>query len=93
MLHNLKSISPVNATYIANCYICPARLFIECGAELLSKGDTIQGGSTSMGAFAHWILPLLQFLLDFISVDEFNAKEAPYVDDFTVVGKLSSIKD
>ena len=46
-----------------------------------------------MGAFTHWILPLLQFLLDFISVDEFNAKEAPYVDDFTVVGKLSSIKD
>ena len=53
MLHNLKFICPVNATYISNCYICPARLFIECGTELLSKEDTTQGDSTSMGAFAH----------------------------------------
>ena len=46
-----------------------------------------------MGAYALWILPLLQFLLDFISVNELYAKEVTFADDFTVAGKLSSIKD
>ena len=126
MLHNLIVICPVNATYISNCYMCPARWFIKCGAEIhlkrvqhkviqhrwidglffecgvellskegttqddptsmdqwivyrmwsrtTSKQGTTQADPTSMGAFAHWIFSLLQFLLDFISVDEFNAK-------------------
>ena len=46
-----------------------------------------------MGASALGILPLLQFLLDFISVSELNPKEVAFADDFTVAGKLSSIKD
>ena len=58
-----------------------------------SKQGTAQADPTSMGAFAHWIFSLLQFLLDFISVDEFNARQVPYVDEFTVVGKLSTNKD
>ena len=33
------------------------------------------------------------YLLDFISVYELNAKEVAFADDFTVAGKLSSIKD
>ena len=37
MLHNLIVICPVNATYISNCYMCPARLFIKCGAEIHLK--------------------------------------------------------
>ena len=36
MLHNFKFIYPVIATYVSNCYMCPARLFIG-GGELLSK--------------------------------------------------------
>ena len=36
---------------------------------------------------------LLQFLLDFISVNELNAKEVAFADDFTVAGKLLSIKN
>ena len=71
----------------------PARLFIIGGGELFSKEGTMQGDPTSIGAYAVRILPLLQFLLDFISVNELNAKEVAFADDFTVAGKLSSIKD
>ena len=93
MLHNLKSICPVIATYILKCYMYPAKLFIIGGGELFPKEGTTQGDPTSMGAYALGILPLLQFLLDFISVNEFNAKEVAFADDFTFAGKLSSIKD
>ena len=93
MLHNLKLICPVIATYILNCYMYPARLFIIGGGELFSKEGTMQGDPTSMGAYALEILPLLQFLLDFISVNELNAKEVAFADVFPVAGKLSRMKD
>ena len=80
---------PVTATCISNCYICPARLFIIGGGELLSKEGTTQDDLTSMGAYALGILPLLQFLFDFISVNKLNANEVAFAD----AGKLSSIKD
>ena len=57
------------------------------------KKRVAQGDPTSMGAYALRILPLLQFLLDFISVNELHTKEVAFADDFTVAGKLSSIKD
>ena len=41
--------------------MCPARLFIISGGELLSKEGTTQGDPTSMGADALGILPVLQF--------------------------------
>ena len=50
--------------------MCPARLFIISGGELLSKYGTTQGDQTSVGAYTLGILPLLQFLLDFISVNK-----------------------
>ena len=68
MPHNLKFICPVIATYISNCYMCPARLFIIGGEELFPKEGTTQGDPTSMGAYALGILLLLRFRLDFISV-------------------------
>ena len=73
--------------------MCPARLFIIGGGELLSKKGTTQGEPTSMGAYALGILPLLQFLFDFISVNELNAREVAFADDFTVTSKISSIKN
>ena len=73
--------------------MCPARLFIIGGGELLPKEGTTQGDPTSMGAYALGILPLLQFLLHYISVNELNAKEVAFADYFTVAGKLSTIKD
>ena len=42
MLHNLKFMCTVIATYISNCYMCPARLFIITGGKLLFKeGKTL----------------------------------------------------
>ena len=93
MLHNLKFICPFIATYISNCYMCPAKLFINGGGELISKEGTTQGDPTSMGASALGIIPLLQFLLDFISVNKLSVKGVAFADDFTFAGKLSSIKD
>ena len=46
-----------------------------------------------MDVYALAILPLLQFLLDFTLVNKLNAKEVAFADNFTVAGKLSSIKD
>ena len=70
LFHNLKFICPVIATNISSCYMCPARLFIISGGELLPKEGTTQGDRTSVGAYTLGILPLLQFLLDFISVNK-----------------------
>ena len=61
MLHNLKFICPVIATYISNCYMCPARLFIIGGGERFSKEGTAQCDPTSMGAYALGILPCFGF--------------------------------
>ena len=58
--------------------MCPARLFIIGGGELLSKEGTTQGDPTSMGAHTLRIPPLLQFLIDFISVNKLNAKEVGF---------------
>ena len=46
-----------------------------------------------MVAYALGIFPLLQFLLDFISLKELNAKAVAFAGNFTVSSKLSSIKD
>ena len=41
MLYNFKFTCPVIATYISNCYMCPARLFIIGAGELSSTEGTI----------------------------------------------------
>ena len=46
-----------------------------------------------MGADALGILPLIHFLLQFISVNHLSAREFALANDFTVAGKLTGIKD
>ena len=48
MIYSLKFICQVTATYISNCYMCPARSFIIGGGKLFSKEGTPQGDSTLM---------------------------------------------
>ena len=93
MLHNLKFICPIIATYIIVCYAAPSRLFIAGVGEILSSEGTTQADSTAMGAYALDILPLIKFLLEFIKLNEMNAKEIVFADDFFVAGNLKSIKD
>ena len=73
--------------------MCPARLFIIGEGEILSKKKTTQGDATSMDAYALGILPLLQFLLNCISVNKLNTNDVTFADGITVAGKFSCIKD
>ena len=59
----------------------------------MAKEETTQGDPTAMGAYALGILPLIHFLLEFISINHLSAKEVAFADDFTVAGKLTSIRD
>ena len=89
----MNFICPIITTYITNCYITPARLFIIGGGEILSKEGTTQGDPTAMGTYALGILSLIHFLLQFISINHLSAKEVDFADDFKVAGKLTSIRD
>ena len=46
-----------------------------------------------MKAYALGILPLIKFLLEFTNLNDMNAKEIVFLDDFSVAGSLNSIKD
>ena len=46
-----------------------------------------------MGAHELGILPLIKFLLEVISLNEMNAKEVVFEDDFSVADSLNSIKN
>ena len=70
MLHNLKLICHIIATYLINCCATPSRLFIVGGGEILSSEGTTQGDSTDMGANTSGILSLIKFLREFISLNE-----------------------
>ena len=65
MLHNLKFICPIIATYIVNCYATPSRIFIVGGGEILSSKGTTQSDPTALGAYA-----LIKLLLEFISLNK-----------------------
>ena len=99
MLHNLKFICPIFATYMINCYATPSRLFIVDGGEILPSEGTTQSDPTAMGAYTLGILLLIKFLLEFINLNEMNAKEVAFADDFSVAvsvavaGSLNSFKD
>ena len=71
----------------------PAKLSIIGGGEILSKEGITQGDPTATGVYASGILPLIHFLLKFISINCLSAKEVVFADDFTVAGKLTSIRD
>ena len=93
MLHNFEVICPIIATYIINCYATPSRLFIVGGGEILSSEGTTQGDPNAMGAYALGILPIIKFLLEFMNLNEMNAKEVVCAADFSVAGSLNYIKD
>ena len=46
-----------------------------------------------MGAYVLQFLPLVHFVLEFISINHLSTKEVALADDFTVAVKLTSIRD
>ena len=56
--------------------------------QLLCKCDP-----TAIGAYELGILPLIKFLLEFVNLDEINAREVAFANNFSVTGSLNSIKD
>ena len=93
MLHYLKFICPIVATCKINCYPTPSSLFIVGAGEILSSEETTQDDPTAMGGYVLSILPLIKLLLQFISLNEMNVKEAVFADEFSIAGSLNSIKD
>ena len=53
----------------------------------------VQDDPTALGAYALGILPLIKFLLEFINLNDMNAKEVAMADGFFVAGSLNSIKN
>ena len=88
MVHKLKFIYPIIATYIINCYTTPSRLFIVGRGEILSNNRTTQGEPTTMAGYALGILPLIKFLLEFINLNEMSTNEVVFADDFSLVGQF-----
>ena len=92
MLHNISITCPLITTFIANCYMKPARLFVARNHEIKSREGTTQGDPTAMGAYALGVTPLIHSLNEFIFINEHRSKEVAFADDFTVAGKASEIK-
>ena len=92
MLDNISITCPLITTFIANCYMKPARLFVARNHEIKSREGTTQGDPTAMGAYALGVTPLIHSLNEFIFINEHRSKEVAFADDFTVAGKASEIK-
>ena len=93
MLHHLKFICLIIATYIINCYATSSMAFFLGLGQILSSEGTAQGDPTATGAYALSILPSIKFLLVFINLNKMNAKEVVFADDFSVARNLNDIKD
>ena len=88
MLHNINIICPEIATYVKNCYIRPARLFITGGKELSSQEGTTQGDPIAMGMYALGLMPLLSA----INEHPIELKQVAFADDLTGVGSIFNLK-
>ena len=85
LLHNIRIICPVIATYVINSYCVNARLFITGGCEIKSKEGTTQGDPAAMPVYALGSIPLFNALWSS------DTKQVAYADDLTAGGKLKPL--
>ena len=69
------------------------RIYRTVACVLLDCLSLVEGNYYLKRAQHIGILPLFQYLLDFISVDKLNAQKVAFAGEFTAAGKLSSIKN
>ena len=96
-LHNIEIICPMISTFISNCYIKPARLFLVGGVEIPSDEGTTQGDPTAMPTYALGIRPLLLCLAQPNNNREIDgmrdiARQAAYADDLAGGGTIDQLK-
>ena len=91
-LHNIQIICPVISTFIMNCYLKPARLFVVGGFEIPSEEGTTQGDPTAMPTYALGIRPLLICLAEPNTTDKDTARQAAYADDLAGCGTIDQLK-
>ena len=93
MFSNLKFICPHHC-YLHNQLLCNSIKVIFCRwGEILFTVETTQGDPTALGAYTSGILALIKFLLEFILLNEMNAKEVAFADDFSIACNFNSFTD
>ena len=90
LLGNIKIICPEIATYIINCYIRSARLFVMGGKEMTSSEGTTQGDPIAMSMYAMGLMPLLTTVAFNFHPQELH--QIAFADDLTGIGKLHHLK-
>jgi len=85
MLHNIRLICPLLATYVINSYNMPARLFIYGGKEIQSCEGTTQGDPISMAVYALGLLPLLW------AIATNGTRHVAFADDLTGAGSIETL--
>ena len=96
-LQNIRIICPTISTFIRNCYLKPARLFVVGGIEIASEEGTTQGDPSAMPVYALGISPLLLCLAEpnKPNMEEdvlLKARQAAYADDLAGCGTIDQLK-
>ena len=66
ILHNISITYPILSTFVSNCYLVPARLFILGNKEIKSKEGSTQGDPTAIATYASGVTPLIHFLHKYV---------------------------
>ena len=87
-LHNIKIICAEISTFVSNCYLQPARLFVVGGKEILSQEGTTQGAPSSMYVYGLGILPLIAALSLLVE----QVRQSAFADDLAGGGTIEQLR-
>ena len=92
ILHNISITCRLITTFIANCYMEPARLSVVENHEKKIKRRCNTRKRNSNGSLCSRYQSFNHFLGDFIFINEHRSKVVEFADNFTVAEKASEIK-
>lgn len=91
LLHNIYILCPMIATFVHNCYIMSARLFVIGGVEIRSQEGTTQGDPLGMAIYALAITPLLDMMA--VTMNNSHNKMVSFADDLTSSGEVKASRE